>query len=81
MALDLGDADLMVDIAPDGKTRFNEGISRDLEDLRSTLTAIVAEDSPHDVTEELNQRRRLEQLQEYMWPLPMSLMMMPNREL
>ena len=30
MALDLGDPDLTVDIVPDGKTRFNEGISRNL---------------------------------------------------
>jgi len=29
--LDLGDPDLMVDITPNEKTKFNEGISRDLE--------------------------------------------------
>ena len=32
-ALDLGDLDLMVKIAPDGKTRFNKGLSHDLREF------------------------------------------------
>ena len=33
MALDLGDPDLMADIAPNCKPRFNEGLSHDLEEI------------------------------------------------
>jgi len=33
MVLDLGDPDLTVVIAPDGKTGCNEGLSRDLEEF------------------------------------------------
>jgi len=54
MALDLKASDLTAEIAPDGVSRLDEGMSHDLEGFEVRLTAMVEEDFIHDVTKELN---------------------------
>jgi hypothetical protein len=70
MALDLEGPDRTAEIAPDGRSGIDRELSRVLKDLESDLTATVEEDSFHDVTEEMNRRSRLAQLEEDKWPLP-----------
>lgn len=54
MALDLKGPDWTVEIALDGGSGINEGLSHDLEGIEVHLTATIEKDFIHDETEESN---------------------------
>jgi len=59
MALDLGDSDWMVEIAPNGGRRTDRELSHVLKGFGICLTAAVEKERIHDVTEEMNRRSML----------------------
>jgi len=59
MSLDLGALYLMVEITPDGATRFNRGLRHVERILTFDLTTTLTDDSFHSVIEKPNQRRRV----------------------
>jgi len=71
----------MVDIAPESKTGFNEGISCDLEGFEVLSNYHGGGRLIPQHNQRIEPTKQAGALQEDMWSLPVSLMMTLNKEL